>query len=429
MLPGGSGIRVRCPTVDPSADHAGASGAGGCGVDRLGRAGAIGPLAIIVLFALLDVAAGPERIVLGLLVIAPLLAASLTGRRLTLTYALLALVVAASLGVHDEQYTADRWPVHAAQLFGIALGGLFAYGACDARLEREARMQLVSTDAAAARVRAEGAEGAATLAEALQRILLANPPRVPRLDVAVRYVPAAEHVKVGGDWYDAFETADGRTVLVIGDVAGHDGHAAVTMAQLRSKVRGIAHVLVRSPAVVLTALDRTLRSLNPDAMATMVMADVRPDAGDDLSAPNDGGDGDNDGDNDGDSGGGPAGLVLRWANAGHPPPLLVRTDRTARLLEHEPDLLLGVEPRTVRHDHEVGLRPGDVVVLFTDGLVERRGAEIDDGLDRIVEVARAVGGDSLDALCDALLAPIGGHPSDDVALLAVRARAVSRRPS
>jgi phosphoserine phosphatase RsbU/P len=375
-------------------------------VDRLGRAGALGPLAIIALFALLDVAAGPERIVLGLLVIAPLLAASLTGRGLTLAYALLAVAVAALLGVLDEQYTADKWPVHAAQLFGIALGGLFAYGACDARLEREARMQLVSADAAAARVRAEGAEGAATLAEALQRILLANPPSVPRLDVAVRYVPAAEHVKVGGDWYDAFETADGRTVLVIGDVAGHDGPAAVTMAQLRSKVRGIAHVLVRSPAVVLTALDRTLRSLNPDAMATMVMADVRPD----LDATQ-------------------AGLVLRWANAGHPPPLLVRADRSTRLLEHRPDLLLGVEPWTVRHDHEVGLRPGDVVVLFTDGLVERRGSEIDEGLDRIVDVAREVGGDSLDALCDALLAPIGGHPSDDVALLVVRARAASPHPS
>jgi serine phosphatase RsbU (regulator of sigma subunit) len=370
-------------------------------VDRLGRAGAVGPLAIIALFALLDVAAGPERIVLGLLVIAPLLAASLTGRRLTLAYALLALVVAALLGVLDQQYTADRWPVHAAQLFGIALGGLFAYGACDARLEREAHMQLVSADAAAARVRAEGAEGAATLAEELQRILLANPPRVPHLDVAVRYVPAAEHVKVGGDWYDAFETADGRTVLIIGDVAGHDGPAAVTMAQLRSEVRGIAHVLVRSPAVVLTALDRALRSLDPDAMATMVMAEVRA----------------------ADQDAGRAGLVLRWANAGHPPPLLVRADRTARLLEHYPDLLLGVDPWTARADHEVGLRPGDVVVLFTDGLVERRGAAIDDGLDRIVEIARTVGGDSLDALCDALLDPSGGHPSDDVALLVVRVRA------
>jgi serine phosphatase RsbU (regulator of sigma subunit) len=349
---------------------------------------------------LLDLAAGPHRVVLGLVVIGPLLAASLTGRGLTIAYAVLAFVVAALLGVYDQQYTADEWPSQAARLFGVALGGLFAFGACDARLEREARMQRVSADAAAARVRAEGAERTATLAEALQRILLADPPRVPRLDIAVRYVPAAEHVEVGGDWYDAFETADGRTVLVIGDVAGHDGHAAVTMAQLRSKVRGIAHVLDRPPAGVLTALDRTLRSLNPDAMATMVMAEVRAA--------------------DQDAGG--AGLVLRWANAGHPPPLLVGADRSTRLLEHEPDLLLGVEPCTARADHEVGLRSGDVIVLYTDGLVERRGTSIDDGLDRIVEVARTVGGDSLDALCDALLDSIGGHPSDDVALLVVRAR-------
>jgi serine phosphatase RsbU (regulator of sigma subunit) len=366
-------------------------------VDRLGRAGGVVPLAVIGLFALLDVAAGPQRVVLGLVVIGPLLAASLTGRGMTIAYAVLALVVTALLGVYGQHYTADEWPTQAARLFGVALGGLFAYAACDARLEREAQLQRVSADAAAARVRAEGVEGAATLAEALQRILLANPPRVPRLDVAVRYVPAAEHVKVGGDWYDAFETADGRTVLVIGDVAGHDGSAAVTMAQLRSKVRGIAHVLDRPPAAVLTALDRTLRSLNPGAMATMVMAEVRPDDG--------------------------GGLALRWANAGHPPPLLLRADRSARLLERDPDLLLGVDPWSARADHEVGLRPGDVVVLFTDGLVERRGAAIDDGLDRIAEVARTVGGDSLDALCDALLDPSGGHPSDDVALLVVRVRA------
>ncbi|MCO1654114.1 PP2C family protein-serine/threonine phosphatase [Pseudonocardia humida] len=373
-------------------------------MDRLGRAGAVGPLAVIVLFTLLDLAAGPERVVLSLVVIAPLLAASLTGRGLTIAYAVLAFVVAAVLGVDGQQYTADEWPSQAARLFGVALGGLFAVGACDARLEREARLERLSAEAMASRVRAEGAERTATLAEELQRTLLADPPRVPRLDVAVRYLPAAEHVRVGGDWYDAFETADGRTVLVIGDVAGHDGHAAVTMAQLRSSVRGIAQVLVRSPAELLTALDRAVRSLNPGTLATMVMAEVRADDRDRTD------------------------LLLRWANAGHPPPLLLRADGSARLLEHEPDLLLGVDPRIARADHELVLRPGDAVVMFTDGLVERRGAAIDDGLRRVVDTAAAVGGASLDALCDALLDPIGEHPSDDVALLAIRAQTALTRP-
>ncbi|WP_214401345.1 PP2C family protein-serine/threonine phosphatase [Pseudonocardia lacus] len=362
---------------------------------------AVAPLAVIALFALLDLAAGPERSVLGLVAIGPLLAASLTGRGLTIAYGVLALAVVALLGVHDQQYTADDWPTQAARLFGVALGGLFAFGACDARLAREDRLQQVSAEAAASRVRAEGAEWAATFAEELQRTLLADPPRVPGLDVAVRYVPAAEHVDVGGDWYDAFQAADGRTVLVIGDVAGHDGHAAVTMAQLRSSVRGIAHVLERSPAGVLAALDRLLHSVDPRAMATMVMAEVRP----------------------GDRGAGAEGLVLHWASAGHPPPLLVPADGSARLVEHDPDLLLGVDPSAVRTDHRLALRRGDVVVLFTDGLVERRGVAIDEGLDRVVAVAAGVGGGSLDALCDALLDPIGDHPSDDVALLVLRVAA------
>ncbi len=366
-------------------------------MDRLGRAGSIGPLAFLVLFTLLDLAAGPQRSVVGLLVIAPLLAASLSGLGLTIGYGVLTLAIAALMGVHDEQYTAEDWPAHAARLFGIALGAVIAVAACRTRLEREARLAQVSADAAEARERARGAERTAGLAETLQRSLLAAPPQLPRLEIAVRYLPAAEHVKIGGDWYDAFGAAGGRTVLVIGDVAGHDGDAATTMAQVRDVVRGIAQVLADPPAGQLTALDRALRTLNPGVLATMILAEVPAPAG-------------------------PGDPVLRWSNAGHPPPLLVCAEGTARFLEHEPDLMLGVDPTTTRSEHQVALRDGDSLVLFTDGLVERRGSDIDEGLDRLVEAAGTVHGRSLEELCDALLDQAAGRSDDDVALLALRAR-------
>lgn len=363
----------------------------------MGRAGALLPLAVIALFALLDVSGGPDRVVIGLVVIAPLLAASLTGRWLTAGYAALAPVVVAVVGAYDDQYTADAWPTAAAQLFGVALGGMFAIAACNARIEREVRLQEVSAEAVEARARAVGAEQTATLAEALQRNLLADPPRVPHLDVAVRYLPAAEHVRIGGDWYDVFTVPGGRTVLVIGDVAGHDGGAATTMAQVRNVVRGVAHVLVDPPATILSAVDRAVCSLNPGVLATMILAEVTTAV-------------------DG------TGLVLRWSSAGHPPPVLVRADRSASVLEHDPDLLLGVDPGTARTDHELALGWGDTLVMFTDGLVEQRGTVIDEGLRRVVDVAWAGHVHPLESLCDALVDRLPGRVDDDTAVLAVRAR-------
>jgi serine phosphatase RsbU (regulator of sigma subunit) len=366
-------------------------------VDQLGRGGAVVPLAVIVLFALMDVAAGPGRELLGLVVIAPLLAASITGRRLTAGYAVLALLVAALLGVYDDQYTADTWPTQAAQLFGVILGGLIAVGACDLRLAREDRLAELNVEVIEVRARAHGAERAATLAEELQRSLLTEPPRLPHLEIAVRYLPAAEHARIGGDWYDAFDVGDERTILVVGDAAGHDGRAATTMAQIRTTLRGVAHVLAAPPAAVLSALDRAVCSLNRGALATVVLAEV-PQA------------------RDGEA------LRVRWSNAGHPPPLLVCAGGAARLLEHEPDPLLGVEPTCARHDHEVSLAAGDTMVMFTDGLVERRGQTIDDGLRRVRETAATARDRSLEELCDALLTPYPDRGDDDIAVLAVRVR-------
>jgi serine phosphatase RsbU (regulator of sigma subunit) len=242
------------------------------------------------------------------------------------------------------------------------------------------------------------------MAEALQRSLLTEPPAADHLEVAVRYVPAATQAQVGGDWYDAFLLGDGRTALVIGDVTGHDRHAAAAMAQVRNVLRGIAHCRQDPPAVVLSALDLAMQDLQVDTLATAVLATIeeRPEDAD-------------------------RGLRLfRWSNAGHPPPVLISPDGQVTVLEYEPDLLLGVDPSACRVDHQQQLSPGATVLLYTDGLIERRGATLDEGMAWLVGAVAAWARLPLEQLCDRLLAALEGAVDDDVALLAVRAHAEGR---
>ncbi len=236
-------------------------------------------------------------------------------------------------------------------------------------------------------------EAERVLSTVLQLSLLSPPVTHPGLDIAVRYVPAAQAAQVGGDWYDSFVLPGGTVGVVVGDVAGHDENAAAAMAQLRNLTRGVAYSLRTSPAAVLTGVDRALEGLGVDAVATALLLEVT------------------------DAGAG--GLSARWSNAGHPPPVLVSADGSARLLEGPPDLLLGLEAGTERSDHTVVLEPGSTLVLYTDGLVERRGASLDDGLAWLVG---AVTGTHLDseALCDRLLDAVRGAAEDDVALLVLR---------
>jgi len=254
------------------------------------------------------------------------------------------------------------------------------------------------------RLRALDAERAASrssrrFSETLQRSLLTAPPEQRDLQVAVRYSPAAAEAQVGGDWYDAFLTSGGTTSLVIGDVTGHDQHAAAAMGQLRNLLRGIGHALGDRPAAVLSALDRALHDLAVGAMATTVLATVEQTAAQEAAGAR----------------------TLRWSNAGHPPPLLISPEGTTAYLDTEPDLLLGLDPTTARADHEVVLEPGASVLLFTDGLVERRGAALQAGLDWLAEAVADLAHLPLEQLCDALLAQVGDRVEDDVALLAVRA--------
>jgi phosphoserine phosphatase RsbU/P len=352
------------------------------------------PSVVLALFTLVDLVIGREQQVLSLVVIAPLAAATVLGRRATASYGLVALLVAALLGIYDQQYTSESLVAQLVRLFGVALGTGIAVLACTLRLRREEQLARMSAQAATNRAVVQ-------TAETLQRNLLGDTPRLPRLETAVRYQPASRHAQVGGDWYDAFPTPDGGTMLVIGDVAGHDAPAAATMAQTRGMLRGVAQSVANSPAAVLSALDRAFATLQVDTLVTVTVAtvDLRPAVATD-SRP----------------------VRLRWSNAGHPPPVLACADGTTHVLERRAARLLGVPPAVDRVDHELDLAPGDTLLFYTDGLVERRTTPLDEGTRWLVELLGRIGREPLDRLCDGLLRELGDQVDDDVALLAVRLR-------
>ncbi|TFV86328.1 serine/threonine-protein phosphatase [Blastococcus sp. CT_GayMR16] len=348
------------------------------------------PLTVLALFTVLDLAAGRGQQALSLTVISPLVAATTLGRRATAAYGVLAVLVSALLGIYDQQYTSEAAPTQFMRLFGVAVGSGVALFACTLRLRGEARLRQASAQAAASGAVVE-------LAETLQRNLLGDPPRVDGLETAVRYLPATRHARVGGDWYDAFPVPDGTTMLVIGDVAGHDAPAAATMSETRGMLRAIAQSTVGSPAAVLAVLDTALANLRMRTLVTALVAAV------DVRRTRDS-----------------AGVTLCWSNAGHPAPVLVCADGSTQLLERPADRLLGVSPDAARHDHTLVLQPGDTVLFYTDGLVEQPDVALDDGTAWLVGRLRRLGTESLDRLCDDLLAGMSGPIDDDVALLAVR---------
>ena len=239
-----------------------------------------------------------------------------------------------------------------------------------------------------------------SLAEGLQRSLLTEPPEPDHCEITVRYVPAAEIASVGGDWFDSFLQADGATTLVIGDVVGHDTAAAAAMGQLRGLLRGIAWHSGAGPAEVLSGLDAAMEGLLIDTTATAVVARLEQTE-DELER----------------------GITrLRWSNAGHPPPMVVMPDGSVSpLTSLEPDLLLGIDPGTPRVETQVVLDRGATVLLYTDGLVERRGQGLDEGLALLRSTLAELAELPLDEMCDALLARmLPDQAEDDVALVALR---------
>jgi serine phosphatase RsbU (regulator of sigma subunit) len=248
------------------------------------------------------------------------------------------------------------------------------------------------------RARTRQAERRATamereLAEALQRSLLAAPAQPEHTEVAVRYQPAGEGAHIGGDWYDAFTLPDGRLTVVVGDVTGHDRQAAAAMSEIRSLLRGISYALLEPPALVLTGLQKAMQAFAVDVYATVVLAQIEPAAD----------------------------RILRWSNAGHPPPMLLTPEGTVRLLEAQPETLLGVRGLATRTDHTVSFPPGTSVIFYTDGLVERRGGTLDDGLRKLAGALEGRAELTAEQLCDHLLGHFADGVEDDVVLAVVRA--------
>ncbi len=260
---------------------------------------------------------------------------------------------------------------------------------------REAQRQAAELDRVTARAAVER-----ELSDRLQQALLTPPPEPDHLQVAVRYLPAAHEARVGGDWYDAFLQPDGATVLVIGDVVGHDSGAAAAMGQLRGLVRALAWAVDEPPSATLRRVEHAALGLAVSTMATTLLARIERSPDVPVTGTR----------------------RLRWSSAGHLPPVLLTPDGGTELLTTRADLLLGVDPDAHRTDHVRDLPDGCTLLLVTDGLVERTGRDLDAGLADLTSALADLGGLPLEELCDRLLDRLvpPGQP-DDVALVAVRA--------
>jgi serine phosphatase RsbU (regulator of sigma subunit) len=192
----------------------------------------------------------------------------------------------------------------------------------------------------------------------------------------------------------------GATMLVIGDVAGHDTEAAAMMGQLRALLRGIATFSDGPPAAVLSGLDGAMSQLQVGTYATAAVARFeQSEVSQDLTR-------------------------MRWSNAGHLPLLVIHPDGTlGELGEWQGDLLLGVDPAAVRQESVVDLAVGTTVLMFTDGLIERRSSDLDVGMERLRQAALELADRPLGELCDEIIERlVSGRPEDDVALVAIRLR-------
>ncbi|MDI6100860.1 SpoIIE family protein phosphatase [Actinoplanes sp. NEAU-A12] len=249
-------------------------------------------------------------------------------------------------------------------------------------------LELVA-DRAAVAGRIRSAKIDQTAALALQRSLLpARLPEVPGVDLAARYVPG-HAFGIGGDWYDVFTLPSGWLGVVIGDVSGHGLASAVVMGRIRSALRAYA-LICDDPAEALTLLNRKVHAFEAGSLTTALYAMVSP--GRDR---------------------------VLVSSAGHLRPILAAPGRPAVLAGIPVDPPLGLaRPGAPRRSTALTLLPGAVLFCYTDGLVERRGEVIDDGLDRLIATVRA---GTAEEVCATVMAEVSDEsPTDDVAVLAVR---------
>jgi serine phosphatase RsbU (regulator of sigma subunit)/anti-sigma regulatory factor (Ser/Thr protein kinase) len=225
---------------------------------------------------------------------------------------------------------------------------------------------------------------------ALQRAIL-GPAQLPR-GFAVRYAPATRPLKVGGDWYDTIALVDGQIGIVVGDCVGHGLRAATVMGQLRSACRALL-LQDSSPARALTALDRFAAQLPGALCATVFCGVLDPGTG-----------------------------ALRYASAGHPPAIVTSPDGSSRLLDRGRSRPLGVRGPDERPEAEELVPARAILMLYTDGLVERRRQPLTAGIDRVVTVIENGRAQPIETLATDVmdqLTPPGGY-DDDVAVLLYR---------
>lgn len=246
----------------------------------------------------------------------------------------------------------------------------------------------LAADRAAAAVQSITAQADRAGVTALQRSLIPSAlPAVVGAEMAARYIPGRG--AVGGDWHDVFTLPGGQLCVTVGDVAGSGLPAAVIMGRMRSALRAYA-LETTDPAEVLARLDRKMQHFEPDAMATVLYAVFEP------------------------------GLDrMHVTLAGHFPPVIARPGQPAELAEVQTGVLIGVAPGVQRPVTTVPVSPGALLCFYTDGLIERPGEIIDEGLDRL---RQAVTAQPPEAACAAVMRDlVGSEPArDDIALLMVR---------
>jgi phosphoserine phosphatase RsbU/P len=249
----------------------------------------------------------------------------------------------------------------------------------------DAELLQLAADRAAVAVQFLRSRSDHTAAAALARSLLPETlPDVPGLDMAARYIPG--NGDVGGDWYDVFLLPSGELCAVMGDVAGTGLDAAVTMGRMRSALRAYS-LESRDPADVLSRLDANVQAFEPGTIATVCYAVF------DLDLEH-----------------------VRISSAGHLPPVVAMPGEAAGLATIRSDLLIGATTDFTRHTTTLAFRPGSVLCLYTDGLVERRGMFLDDGLDAL---CAAITAGTPDTVCASVMAAlIGNRPcTDDMTML------------
>ncbi len=233
------------------------------------------------------------------------------------------------------------------------------------------------------------------LAAELQQIILpipAEPVDLPGLRAAVRYLPAEQANRIGGDWYHAVTAADGTAVIAVGDVAGHGIRAAAAMARQRHAVATLTATATSEPAELLRHLNRlTYDEDEPTGFASAVVGRFDPASG-----------------------------VMRWAQAGHPAPLRTRGGVTTEL-PRPPGLLLGVEPDSDYETVNTAIDPGDLLLFYTDGLIEYRDPRAEDGRGSVIATLNRLSAQHNPQPLAGLLAQLPrANPDDDTCIVGFR---------